>query len=817
MTHPSRFAPVGGGWLWPALTTLFVGLVIAPISYTPLGDGLDSSWAAVLDYAHRERLQYGKDVIFTYGPLGFLITPFYSGYAVGVRLALDTVLGLITAAGVCLAGWRMAAVWRWVFIGGFTLLMPNIDSRHDLLAQIGMFCWGTLCFLESGRRLSLCVSQFALLALLGIWAKMNLLISSTLSVGVVGCGLALRGNRRLAAVLIAGFLGGAMLEWVALGQPVANLGLFLARWYAISEAYDQTMIFSNIPLVTGLGIATALLALASVIIRVFDLPSARGKPPGPRWLLFLAWFCALLLLIWKHAFVMAEPGHLSFLFGFAVVAALAIEMLPSSFPKPSTSSEAVQPPATPPLPRGRPFRRRNWARIASLACCVAAVIALESMFITGIEALVRPFRLAGRHLISVVNPGRYQREMNERLGLSQLPNALPNIKRLVGDTAVDVFGNRQVYATANQLNLRPRPVFQSYAAYSPPLMRMNERFYQSPTAPTNVLFQLEAYANRFPVLEDSLVLRHLLLNFAPVRAEGPFLLLRPHSHPAPPRLSLIKEGTVRPGEAIGLEEAGNEASWLEIELRLNWLGRLRQFFYHAPETNLRILRAGPVPAVASLFAPAPMLAAGFLANPLILDNEDVLKLHTGAPVARVAAYAVDPAPGTEALWRPEIRFRLYRLEGLTGPRANPEMTRAIQYPGFSDTPGELVAATNAILKVEDRPALFLPPGGYMRFAIPPPAKAVKGGYGFAPAAYVLGGATRGAEFQIEEELPDGTRQILHATFLDPKANPADRGLRRFFVPLSGEPGRALVFRAVPGPAGASAWDLTCWADIGFQY
>ncbi|HVH35435.1 MAG TPA: hypothetical protein VM847_15120, partial [Tahibacter sp.] len=37
------------------------------------GDALDGSWTAVLSWAFSQGAQFGDDIVFTYGPLGFLI------------------------------------------------------------------------------------------------------------------------------------------------------------------------------------------------------------------------------------------------------------------------------------------------------------------------------------------------------------------------------------------------------------------------------------------------------------------------------------------------------------------------------------------------------------------------------------------------------------------------------------------------------------------------------------------------------------------------------------------------------------------------
>jgi len=222
-----------------------------------------------------------------------------------------------------------------------------------------------------------------------------------------------------------------------------------------------------------------------------------------------------------------------------------------------------------------------------------------------------------------------------------------------------------VYALFNDLNYRPRPVFQSYIACNARLMRLNEAFYLSGAAPEYVMFNLGPTDRRFPPLEDALVLRHLLLNYEPVGAEGEFLLLKSKSSQTP-RLKLLREGAVRPGEWIELREVGGADLWLEIDLKPTLLGRLRQFLYQPSAVRLAAWRAGAKGLLLRRRAPAAMLAAGFLASPLLSSNEDFMACYTGKSAPRPGAYSVELLPGEGCFWQDSIRFRIYEIERGSG-------------------------------------------------------------------------------------------------------------------------------------------------------
>jgi hypothetical protein len=156
-------------------------------------------------------------------------------------------------------------------------------------------------------------------------------------------------------------------------------------------------------------------------------------------------------------------------------------------------------------------------------------------------------------------------------------------------------------------------------------------------------------------------LRFLLFNYEPVGAEADFLLLKSHSSRAP-RLKLLREGTVRPGERIDLKDFGDANLWLEIALEPAWLGWLRQILYQPPPVRLAAWRdEGPKNLLARRRAPAPMLAAGFVASPLLLRNDDLAAWYNHTPPSRPTGYSVELLPGDERYWQSTIPFRIFEI------------------------------------------------------------------------------------------------------------------------------------------------------------
>jgi hypothetical protein len=112
------------------VAALYPVLVAVPALPFAMGPGLDAGWVMGLSMAHAQGLEPGREFVFTYGPLGYLMYPdpatVPAALALGARLAIWLLwaAGLVlllrtlrTHAQVLTAAGRAVPVslrWRWV-------------------------------------------------------------------------------------------------------------------------------------------------------------------------------------------------------------------------------------------------------------------------------------------------------------------------------------------------------------------------------------------------------------------------------------------------------------------------------------------------------------------------------------------------------------------------------------------------------------------------------------------------------------------------------------------------------------------------------
>ena len=477
--HPAPADPAGSArarLTGPLIAAFFLALLIVQVPSQVWNIDLDPSWAAVLDYARQKRLQFGVDLVFTYGPLGFLITEWFGGQGPLLRMVFAWLLAWVIAAGVCLTAWRTALAWRILFLGVFALLPAMIrPGMIDLPVQCGLLCWALLCFVESGPRARYFTAILLVFAVFISLMKFTFLLQAWMTIITLAATFALRGRARAACGLVLGYVAGWFCLWVLLGQSPLHIGAYFRSSFEMSTGYESAMGLPFEDSVVTAGVLSALLAFAVVFIHCL----AGGQPAAARsrWprLLVAAWAAGFLFLAWKHGFLRAKSDLWA---GFVAVAAMAF--------------------AAPPLPDGR--RVLAWtARACAVACCLLA-LAIENWKEPGHfeDFATRETTLIVAHARALLNPFGYRREMNQKLEAQRAHAQLPNLSAAIGRSTVDVFGQNSAYALFNDLNYRPRPVFQSYAVFNAPLMEINDRAFAADAAPAFVLFNLPRHQRALP-------------------------------------------------------------------------------------------------------------------------------------------------------------------------------------------------------------------------------------------------------------------------------------------------------------------------------
>src|SRR5262245_13060999 len=775
--------PARTQWPWCLLYFALAASIFQFPAYPE--QSLDGAWRMVLTHALSHGWQFGRDIVFTYGPLGAFLGNTDAGEGIALLLAWQAAFAL-ALSGLIVHLARRAVGWRRAVFVAFWPLVPvrEPNALHPLaILLIGM----TLAHRREGASRALGFAGLCALAVLAAIKFNHLLLAG----GIVAA-LALRRARqarRLRAALepILGFVAAFLLVWELGGQRLSSLLPYLRNSLQVAGGYVDNM---------GLVAPSELLRealTACALLALWLIHELRRHPDRIEALFDAAILGAFSFAAWKHGFVRAD-GHTGAFFIAALGAGVVVLLFYSRWPSAS--------------------------RLAPLFLGALAFVCLEGIEDTwpgsarGMlgELEAKLWRNGERFALGRGIVDFYASELEARRAEADLPR----VRAVVGDATLDVFGHEQAVAILNRFNYRPRPVFQGYSAYTPELARLNQEFYASDRAPEFVLFKAQTIDGRVPAMDDSLALREVLGRYEPVLSEGGFTLLR--RSPGSPEVLSLGDGEQRRvplGAPIDLVRLPVGSTWIELEAPLSLLGALRSALLRPPLAHLDVVFHHGRALTFRL--PLAQARTGFLVNPPGSPEAWYSDRMAVWPSGRVYRLRVSVDPDDRAFFRGDVLVTQRRGRPATqvtsvAPRFGGGVDPGAPAPfeAWRSLPEEYAAhALAAGARIEGQPVVLLHAPSVASLVVPPGSRLVRGSLGYLPEAYEGEGRTDGAGFRIVW-WHGGHREGLFERFLDPLRVASDRGLIPFAVPFDGSAGGAIDLEVDPGPRGDNAWDWTAW-------
>lgn len=559
---PAPAAPAGvGRWASSPWLVLGIALVIAVLTWKPSivspGPGLDASWTLALHVAAEQGLNHGTELVFSYGPLGFLAEPSVAGETTALLSGLyQLLLRTLFAFSVVVLSRRSFGL---PIAATLALVGAAIMPRSVLPLALAAL-WGLAAIQEppEGRRRDLLLVAGGALAGIELLVKLNVGVAVAAIVAVAALGLGGRRGRDLA--LVAGsFTVVAVASWFGSGQELANVDDFLSTSFQIISGYSEAMQNEN-PRFWWDWIAAAVVIGATGGVVVVAM---RGAPRGRRVAALLV-FGILAFALFKQGFVRHDPGHVELFIGAIVAPWLALR-LPGS---------------------GR------W-----VAAAAVGLIALFSWPLASrdLPETIRP-RLALEQLRALIDPGERDAVGEEAKAATRAAYGIdPRVIERIGDAPMHALPWESAIPWAYDLEWRPLPVFQDYTAYTPELDRANADAAASPDGPEYLLMHLDEELDladldgRYPPFDTPAATRAILCNFRPALQSGGYALLeRAHGRCGPERS--LEAVTAAYGEPVTVPRARDgEAVFASVEgLESAGLERLRSFAFRAATRTVAV-------------------------------------------------------------------------------------------------------------------------------------------------------------------------------------------------------------------------------------
>jgi hypothetical protein len=462
----------GGGssaWRLVALSVLLCFVFGFSPRFSIVEPTLDSGYRYEVSVAAAAGFTWGRDIVATYGPLGYVV---YGAVDVGALLASLVVwqLVLVGATGVAIAAYARSlalgsARAEAALVAGLAYLFHlQAGGFSDEWNWFTLFVLAALLSIHASGRRALAASAAA-----GALAGFLLLAKSSTGVGALLTLAAAaplhRGIRPAAAHVLVWSLTAAVVftfGWRLESGSIEGVAAFLRTSGSLVQGFASAMSWTesgSALVVTGLVISFvsfATVAAAAYPSRPFRTIAACAVP---------------FLLVWKQSVIRCDGLHVRppAIFVVLVCGVVAIECFRCHVAR---------------------------LRVLPLAAVAAFMTVLWAAPGSGpieptLRAVVRPLTLPGPRAVwkKLLHFDDTRRDLAERSRVALRRSVLSGEqKAAIGGRAVDVYPWGVDLVAANRLQHRPRPMRASMAAYTPELVALDAEFYRGPRRPDVVLW-----------------------------------------------------------------------------------------------------------------------------------------------------------------------------------------------------------------------------------------------------------------------------------------------------------------------------------------
>ncbi|MEM6452240.1 MAG: hypothetical protein AAF703_18245 [Cyanobacteria bacterium P01_D01_bin.105] len=828
--------------------------VLMSVPWLPRGlsSGLDPSYSVMLYKAFAANIQFGKDFVYTYGPYGMLQFDRYVPETYAALIIGRAFIGLTIGVGLCLITtfcWNQNK-WSLLFLLPIIVFFPNLGVHRDsfhiyatllpLLLYFYVDEWyadksvasqnSKLPYLIS---LLFVVAGVALISLI----KQTFLVLGTAVVVLITFDQIFR--KRQPPVVLITYITSLLGFWLLADQKITNIGAYVSNNAQITKGFSETM---GIP--GYLDEIVVYLIVASVIF--VAVSAATWQPRNVYHLLPLLGLLLALFLVFKSSFTRHDFHALQ-----ASESIIPLSSLCSAILFPRLSQFHVRVPF---LLWKVPLLLLLWILVIVNAQLISsrysqAIYLTNTQFnvqflpnrypqamyrdryIGGIEGIARTITHAIKLTAGKTAPQIIYKESAKQI---KAANPLPEIK---GTT--DLYAYDLSVLLAYDLPYKPRPVIQSFSAYTSELAELNARSLQAQDAPDTILFDTRTIDGRLPSSDDGRSWPELWTHYDITDASGSFLVLERKAKPETYQLTPQFEETIEVGEWVDLEAlSGSAPVWMNVEIAPTLGGKTITTLLRRPQLYIEVELANGSVNRYRVFG--DVMKAGQLLSPLVLEQEDFAYLASTNWQQSLAFSAVTRmrlvADKAAALaYSPTYSLKLSQLDF---PRQN-----LTNIPGWEPIERFMTLRGGRVMPpVENKPAVVSGPEGKKVFlthattklALPLPANAkrLSISYGILNEAWQKAQAEGttgqdGVEFRIlarsanDRESTDSTEavvteNVLFSQWLDPHVNEDDRGKKRVTLAIENAENTEIVLETLPGPNENNSWDWSYWTELDIQ-
>ncbi len=612
---------------------IFITLVKLPFFIQPLETGLDPSWTVGLNWALQKKLQWGTQIVFTYGPTHWLLNH---------TLALDSstlLFSLVTnvtifffALHVIIRNLRKALIIGAIPDGLAVLIVLALLVVDYNILDIYLVSISILLFMDRNPYKQNKHFNVGVLFAILILAFVSLCKFSYMAVSI--CFLLFYSvlslyNRKIIqtllswVVFIISFLG----FWYVAGQDIENLSNYFESGFQVAQGYSEAMsypLWINEKIIKRYLIIMILAVsfIGGLVVMFINSVYRRGD----------LWYLLLLsgiitFLAFKEGFVRYDKLHYTQFFAqalFVVVGLLVMINLGNSQGKIS--------------------------KVFLYSMFFICLFFTESFHFFRYKNLYAAFD----------EKFRVDKLNEEKIKLVNVYKTKSDVIRKIGNATVDIVPYEISFLYCHNLNWSPRPVIQSYVAYTSKLDSLNDSFYKSKYAPQQVIYSYLTIDDRYPLFDEPKMFKTLLNGYEwynTVRDKRT-VVLRKKEHLTEGKIVSSANKLVSINEKILVPSGRHTYTYAKITVRLSFIGKMINFFCNVPYIKMKMyFKNNNSPIQFRLIRSTA--DDGLLVSSYAKNVNDVMDIFCGAANSNVSSIAI---VGNPYLYEKQIDLQFDLLE-----------------------------------------------------------------------------------------------------------------------------------------------------------
>jgi hypothetical protein len=643
-------------------TFLFTSLIRILISdiWMPLS-GLDPSWVYTMNQAIAQKFVLGRDIIFTYGPYASLATHQFNPATANLQLmgGLYLIFCYFLAIWLLMRGSELR--WKIIFLLALAVIRPSdaMFFAYPLIISLLVF---RITSLDVGVGKIIIPSWIAAILIAAIFSALGLfpLIKGSYialcAAAVAMSALMFWRNKQLGLAIIC-LVSPAisnMFFWMASGQELADLPNYFINLSQIVSGYTEAMSARGKTVNIICFLVVALLILWSV-----GLQKSLSRFSKAVLLILVS---ATLFIAFKSGFV-RHDGHADIAAQTQIITTLLLSFVLTF--------------ETPFLVQCRKFKIAL-VPLISLAMWLVIDKNYNKISIPRVvESLVHQ-KAAYQSLENLV----FQRDNLVKNFDERVSEIRKEVEFPVLEGGSDIYPTDQSFLIASKNQWSPRPIFQSYSAYTEKLANINAEHLLGEKAPKNIFFKVATVDGRLPSLDDGASWPILLNKYEPVQMFGEFLLLKRSS--AEQEISKEKFLSVEASFAKKVEiENNQDILFAEIEVKPTLLGRLFSIIFKPDQIWISVTTADG--SVRNQRVVSSMMKSGFVISPLVESVTDFAFLYDNRDYLNhkvVKSFTISNRRGKPSFsWQKNYQIKLSKIK----PKYSKKISQIIKFNKFDNS------------------------------------------------------------------------------------------------------------------------------------